>query len=415
MVWGRLRGSVRTTVKVGVLALGLAQAATVTGLLVIDQQRKRNRGHATPFPSAVPREMVAGDDTVTVYTRGRDLFDAMIEAIDRAEHTVMLETYIWKADRVGEQFKQALVRAVERGVDVYVVYDAFANLVVKRSFFRFDPRIHVLRHQPWTGVRGPLVMRSPGLNHRKVLVVDGATAFVGGYNIGSLYATRWRDTHMRVCGAAASDLENAFVDYWNQSRGRNLPQLVQPANRPWGSRITVTRNVPSIGVYPIRYMYLEAIDRARDHIWLTHAYLIPDDDFTHALAEAVERGVDVRIIVPAESNHIVADWLSRGFYHLLLSRGIRLFLYQGAMVHAKTATADGQWSTIGTANLDRLSLIGNYEVNTEILDEDIAAEMEEIFAMDAGNCVELTLSEWNDRPLAMKVTEAILAPLRPLL
>ena len=111
----------------------------------------------------------------------------------------------------------------------------------------------------------------------------------------------------------------------------------------------------------------------------------------------------------------MADWLSRGFYRLLLSRGVRLFLYQGAMVHAKTATIDGRWTTVGTANLDRLSLMGNYELNVEVTDEHVAAQMEAIFEMDAGNCVELTLEEWEGRPLAAKLSETILTPLRPLL
>ncbi len=409
MVWGR----VRTAAKVGFGAMALSQAATIAALMVVDRRRKRNRGHVK-FPSKPPEELPVGEDRLSVYTKGRDLYDDMIAAIDAAEHTIFLETYIWKGDRVGQRFKRALTEAAARGVEVHVVYDVFANLVVPQSFFRFDPRIHVLRHWPWTGARGPLSFRSPGLNHRKILVVDGETAFVGGYNLGSLYATRWRDTHVRIQGAAAADLANAFIDYWNMAR-RGHKALPPPTNRPWDSAVRVTRNVPSIGVYPIRYTYLEAIDRAHDHLWLTHAYLIPDDDLTFALVEAADRGVDVRIIVPAESNHIVADWLSRGFYATLLRRGIRLFLYQDAMVHAKTATADGRWSVIGTANLDRLSLTGNYEINAEILDADVAAEMEAIFEMDASNCVELTLEEWQGRSLAMKVSEAILSPLRHFL
>ena len=409
MVWGR----VRTAVKVGLGAMALSQAATIAALMVVDRQRKRNRGHVK-FPSKPPEELPVGEDRLSVYTKGRDLYDDMIAAIDAAEHTIFLETYIWKGDRVGQRFKRALTDAAHRGVEVHVVYDVFANLVVPQSFFRFDPRIHVLRHWPWTGARGPLSFRSPGLNHRKILVVDGETAFVGGYNLGSLYATRWRDTHVRIQGAAAADLANAFIDYWNMAR-RGHKALPPPTNRPWDSAVRVTRNVPSIGVYPIRYTYLEAIDRARERIWLTHAYLIPDDDLTFALVEAADRGVDVRIIVPAESNHIVADWLSRGFYATFLRRGVRLFLYTDAMVHAKTATADGQWSTIGTANLDRLSLTGNYEINAEVLDADLAREMEGIFLMDASNCVELTLQQWQSRSLAMKLSEAILSPLRHIL
>ena len=139
-------------------------------------------------------------------------------------------------------------------------------------------------------------------------------------------------------------------------------------------------------------MYLEAIDRASHHIYLTHAYFIPDVDMLSALIRAARRGVDVRIIVPARSNHIIADWLSRGYYGQLLRGGVRLFLYQEAMVHAKTATIDGQWSTIGTANVDRLSLFGNYEINIEVFNVDVARQMQEIFAIDSSNTVELSLA-----------------------
>ena len=408
-----LIGGVRTVVRWGVAGLATAQAGVIATLMIADRRRRRSRQHVA-FPTVPPQTMPADETEVTVYTKGRDLYDDMIAAIDAAEHTVLLETYIWKADRTGQRFKRAVTAAAERGVAVYLVYDWFANLVVPQEFFKFDPRLNVLRHRPWTGLRG-FPVRAPGLNHRKVLVVDGAIGFLGGYNIGSEYATRWRDTHMRLVGPAVADLENVFVDYWNQTRSKNHTTLAQPDQRQWDSPITLARNVPSLGVYPIRYMYLEAIDRARERIWLTHAYLIPDDDLVFALVEAVERGVDVRIIVPAESNHVVADWLSRVSYHALLSRGVRLFLYQNAMVHAKTATIDGVWSTIGTANIDRLSLVGNYEVNAEVLNADIAAMMEGIFTMDLGNCRELTLEEWEQRPLAAKVSEGIIAPLRPLL
>nr|NLI49041.1 hypothetical protein [Propionibacterium sp.] len=406
--------SPRRLAKWGLGLLVASQAVTIAALAVVDSYRKRGR-QAARFPSAPPRPLAAGNGTVTIYTKGRDLYSDMLDSIEAATKTIYFETYIWKDDRVGQKFKDALVRAAERGVDVFVAFDVFGNLVVGPGFYRFPPSLQVLRHWPWSGMKWPVSFRMPGLNHRKILVVDDEVGYLGGYNIGSLYATSWRDTHVRVTGDSVADLANAFVDYWNQNRRGDTPYLESPPNRPWDSVIRVTRNVPSLAVFPIRYSYLEAIDRARERIWLTHAYLIPDDDLTLALIEAADRGVDVRVIVPAESNHIVADWLSRGFYTLLLSRGIRLFLYQNAMVHAKTATIDGVWSTIGTANLDRLSLMGNYEINVEITDADVAAEMEAIFTMDAGNCVELTLEQWQERPLAAKVSEIVLTPLRPLL
>jgi cardiolipin synthase len=142
---------------------------------------------------------------------------------------------------------------------------------------------------------------------------------------------------------------------------------------------------------------------------------VPDRVILDGLLHAAARGVDVRVLLPARSNHVVADWLTRGYYHECLAAGIHLLLYQDAMVHAKAATIDGAWSTIGTANLDRLSMVGNFEVNVEVYDEALAAQMEAIFGEDALDCYELTLDEWRHRPLMEKMAEAILLPLRPLL
>jgi cardiolipin synthase len=125
--------------------------------------------------------------------------------------------------------------------------------------------------------------------------------------------------------------------------------------------------------------------------------------------------VDVNILVPENSNHVLADWLARGQYTTLLRGGVRLWLYEDAMVHAKTATVDGKWSTIGTANLDRLSLTGNYEINVELFDEGVAKHLEEVFGNDLGNARELTLEEWRGRPFAAKFSEIVLAPWRPFL
>lgn len=396
-----------------------AQVATMLGLTAVDSLRKRGR-RPYRFPVAEAHPLTAGQHEVTVYTFGDDLYRDMLADIERATTSIQLETFIFKSDEVGQRFKDALMAAAERGVEVHVVWDEFANLVVPRGFFDFGDKVKARNHPL---ISSPMVLnpRNAGRDHRKLLVIDSRVGYIGGYNIGSTYANRWRDTHARLEGPTVAELENAFVDYWNMGplgltgpfRARG-PELKAHAERIWDPTVTIHRNTPRLAVYPIRNMYLEAIDRARERIWLTQAYLIPDDDLTAALFAAARRGVDVRIIVPAQSNHVVADWLSRGFYHDLLKYGVRLFLYQGAMVHAKTATIDGVWSTIGTANLDRLSLAGNYEVNAEFFLPEVAARMEEIWAVDEANCVELTLDEWKSRSLVAKFTEGLLAPWRPL-
>lgn len=386
------------------------QIAAMLVLTLAEALRKKKR-KLRKFPVTPPDPVTIDEDTLTIYTYGEYLFAAMLDAIDNAERVIYFESYIWKADDTGRAFIRALNRAAERGVEVYAVWDGFGNMVVPPSFYReLSPAVHTLCYPafpiPWRP-------RSWGRDHRKLLCVDGAVGFIGGYNIGALYATGWRDTHARIVGPGVAELDNAFIDFWNQNLGRSRAAIGDNPLRPWTTRLHVHRNTPRIQVYPIRNMYLEAIDRAHERIWLTHAYLLPDDDFVSALRQAAHRGVDVRIIIPERSNHIVADWLSRGFYDHLLRSGIRLFLYQNAMVHAKTGTIDGHWSTIGTANLDRLSLRGNYEVNLEITNPDVAARMEDVYRTDLSNCIELKEEQWRSRSWVAKATEAFLSPWRP--
>ena len=404
--------SLVTLLKRIVQAVVAVQGATLLALVVVDHRRKKLRKPAT-FPRLPPRSVTVGSSEVTVYTYGEDLYRDMLDAISQAKSRIFFETFIWKGDAVGQAFKDALIDAANRGVKVYVVFDEFANLVVPRSFFVLPKNIAVRRHPLIaSGFRFP---RNTGRDHRKVLVVDDIVAFLGGYNIGSLYATDWRDTHARLTGDIVWDVQNAFIDYWNLWSGRRRAALPDFGSASWQPEIRIHRNMPRNVVYPIRGMYLNAIDRASHHIYMTHAYFIPDTDILSALIRAARRGVDVRIIIPAESNHIVADWLARGFYNQLLRNGVRLLLYQGAMVHAKTATIDGQWSTIGTANIDRISLQGNYEINMEVFNPGVARQMEEIFAIDSSNIVELTLEDWKRRHAMVKFSETVLTPLRPLL
>lgn len=403
-------------VKRGVLAFFGVPLLVAVVMTLVDSYRRRGK-RPKPFPVDPPGEVQIGDGSVRTYTYGQDLYDDMLDAIASAQHQILFESYIWKGDAVGERFKQALHDAAARGVEVYAIYDGFANLVVSRRFKQFGPRLRVLEYPVYAAGWRFFDIRRYGRDHRKILVVDDRVGFAGGYNVGSAYATEWRDTHVRITGPAVFDLKRAFADFWNLHRGvkNGQPPLLVQAPTEWEPRIRMHRNVPRLWMFPIRAMYIEAINRASDRIYMTHAYFIPDSDFVEALENAARRGVDVRLLVPATSNHVVADWLSRGFYGELLEAGVRIFRFQGAMVHAKTSTIDGRWATVGTANIDRLSMTGNYEINVEFIDPDMAAEMERIFATDLSNSVELTAEEWEARGVHRKFTELVLAPLRPFL
>ena len=317
--------------------------------------------------------------------------------------------------QVGQEFQAHLARKAEEGVAVYVIFDSFGNLVVPRTFkSSFHPAIHVLQYR---GIRRPCHLLDPGryaLDHRKILITDGTTGFIGGYNLGSLYATEWRDTHLAVRGPGAAELARAFIGFWN----RFCPapeQITQRYPHQFDARLSISQNEAMRAAFPIRDLYIAAIDEAEHSILLTTAYFIPDHILVNALKDAVKRGVDVRVLVPWQSNHVLADWMAHSYFADCLKGGIRIFGYRYSMLHAKTCTIDGQWSTVGTCNLDRLSLIGNYEINLAVYSTALAQHMSALFAEDTAERFELTLEQWEHRPWYQKISERILAPWRFLM
>jgi len=365
------------------------------------------------FPHPQLSEVQVRENSLQIYSYGQDLYDAMLAAIDSAQECIYLETYIWKGDSVGQAFKEHLTQKAAQGVDVYVTFDGFANTVVPRDFKKFPPGIHALQFQP---IRRPWHVVDPrryALDHRKLLVVDGYTGFIGGYNLGSLYATEWRDTHLRIQGPATADLAQSFTDFWNQHNPRHA-HIARHYPRRFDAQINVRGTSALQLVFPIRDIYIDAINRAEHSIRLSNAYFVPDHVLLEALIDASRRGVDVEVLVPWISNHRVIDWLTRGYFTSCLKAGIRIFGYR-RMLHAKTCTIDGQWSTIGTANLDRLSSVGNYEINVELYSEALAQQMEELFKCDTTNAFELKLEEWVRRPWYLMLRERLLSPLRFLL
>ena len=281
------------------------------------------------------------------------------------------------------------------------------------DFKTFPPNVHVLPYQAFTRPWHILDPRHYALDHRKLLIVDGHTGFIGGFNIGSEYATKWRDTHLRIEGPAVADLAQSYIEIWNQYHEK--PELItRHYPRTFDPLINLRGTSALHMTFPIRDMYIAAIDRAEHTIHLTNAYFVPDRVLLEALMKAAQRGVDVCIIVPWISNHHVVDWITHGDFTSCLNSGIRIYGYNN-MLHAKTCTIDGQWSTIGTANLDRLSAVGNYEINVEIYSTHLARQMEELFKCDITDAFELTLKSWDKRPWYVVLSETILVPLRFLM
>lgn len=401
-----------TTLILRILVLGFTIQVLVLIWLYAVNRLRRDRMPEAGFPHIHLPPTWVGENELTLFAEGTTLYASMLADIQQAEHTIFFETYIWKADPLGQCFKDALIERAKAGVQVYVVFDWFANLVVPRRFKRFPsdiPTLHVYIFRSLTRPWHFLRWRNYGLDHRKILVVDNKVGFVGGYNIGEFYRSFWRDTHLRLNGPAARDLGFSFADFWNQERNHHPP--IKVPVRPWSPIIRVHRNDPVRTSFPIRNIYLEAIEHAQQHIALTNAYFVPDPTIRQALIRAAKRGVSVEILLPWQSNHVFVDWLARHYFDEYLDAGIKLYGYAGAMIHAKSATIDGEWSTVGTANMDRLSLAGNYEINVEIFDARFAEQMKRIFAVDLFNARPILPAEWAARPWYNRAAEWILSPL----
>jgi cardiolipin synthase len=260
--------------------------------------------------------------------------------------------------------------------------------------------------------------------HRKLLVVDGAVGFSGGVGIADDWLgdadakNHWRDTVARVEGPVVTQMQFAFMDNWVKSRGELLTGLDYfPAIEPRGKQLAqVMKSSPSEGSSTVKLLYIVSMVSAQQRIWISNAYFVPDKDTIRALEGAVRRGVDVRVIVPGELVDVpIVRQASRLHYDDLLRRGIRLWEYEPTMMHAKTMVVDGIWSTVGSSNFDDRSFRLNDEVNVNIYDEGIAAQMEAMFQEDLARSEEIKLRPWLRRPRFARVKEAIAGVFKPQL
>ncbi len=397
----------------GAIGIGAAQIGAVAAVHAIDRVRQaRIPGGVKGFPAAEPSDTRVGDDEIRLYSEGRSLYEDQLAAINSAEESIYFETYVWRSDEIGRMFKDALIAAAGRGVQVFIFYDGFGSLNANPFFKRFpkNPNLHVHRLRE---IRKGIFFadaRRTGRTHRKLLVVDSKLGFVGGFNIGIDFGTEWRDTHIRITGPSVGLLIAGFRRFWNSYRGKNQPELPEWPDVRWTSQITAAFNLPSDLLFPVRGQYIDTFSKARDTLYITTAYFIPDREIMRELVSAAQRGVDVKVLIPEYSNHILADWVASPLLGPLLEAGVEIWLYKHAMIHAKTVTADNFRSIVGTANIDRLSMIGNYEITVQIDSEDFAAEMQRVFSNDLTTARQLSLEEWKQRGIGTRILEKLLAP-----
>lgn len=398
-----------------VATLVAAEVALVGAVMATATIRRRDQ---KPPPEGFPQEdqpevELKSGSRLKLYLDHEGLYEAMIEEVEGARERVFVETFLWKADGWGRRFVEVLAKKAREGVEVYAIFDELANLGQPASFKRFPKEINLLRFRRPSGPLSGVNPRAAHREHRKLLAVDGRVAFLGEFNIGELF-TRWRATHVRVRGEEAREIERAFADFWNMHRSDGLPEIPKVGESAWDPSTGLLINDPYRHALPIRDAHLRALGRADKRLRLTTAYFVPGPAYREALINTASRGVDVQVLIPERSNHALVDWLGRTFMGELLSAGVRIFEYQDFMIHANTLTVDGVWSTVGSCNVDSLSLFALNEINLEVYSERFASQMEEMFELDKSNARELTLEAWKNRPPYDKVLQWGIAPLRVL-
>lgn len=363
-------------------------------------------------PSGVER-FVGGNAVELVTDSGRGL-EIMLEAVKRARQSIRLEMYWMDSDRIGQRFFDALRVAAERGVVVYVMYDALGSFATEGS--RFDELrqsgAKVLEFNPLRPIHLRARMtRLTVRNHRKLLVVDGAIAFIGGLNIADEWVPTpeggggWRDDLACVRGPVLADLCESFADSWLDESGERVempsPSLVERGEM----QAAVLAQAAHAEKRQALEAYVQRIWQAREQVWIANAYFIPNSRLRRALAHAARRGVDVRIMLPGRSDVGAVRLASRATWKRLLSAGVRIYEYLPTMLHQKTAVIDHQWTTLGSFNLDAISIRNNRELNLSVLDETFAALVSEAFTADLEHCSEVHIHEFQRRPLSDKVAE----------
>jgi cardiolipin synthase len=361
---------------------------------------------------------------VTLYHEGVDFYAALIEAVAAAERHIHLEFYIWRADQIGARLRDALAAKARQGVEVRVLVDAVGSPKFRKRFVQplLDAGAEVawFNAPKWIRVRPQLVNFR---THRKIVVIDGELAFTGGMNIADYHSSEFvgeaaqRDTHVRILGLPASWLQLVFLENWHFANGDGPNHLdyISLDGECGDELVQIAASGPDTDFATIHKLFLEAIHGAKQRLWLSTPYFVPDEAITMALQSAALRGVDVCILVPEKNDQRLVRAASRTYYDELLEAGVRIHEFEPRMHHAKTMIADDDLAIVGTANIDNRSFRLNFEVIAVLYGHRAQAELAERYEQDLAQSRAVALGEEGRHALPVRIFDSIARLLSPLL
>lgn len=370
---------------------------------------------------------LTNDNDVKLLINGESKFPEVIAALEKAKHHIHIEYYIFEDDQIGKAIEEVLLRKAKEGVQIRFIYDDFGSRSIRRTLARRLKNAGILVSPFYEIIFKALASRLNYRNHRKIIVVDGATAFIGGINVSDRYINNknsrlfWRDTHVRIEGSGVRYLQYLFLCDWNFCAKDNLvpdesffPNLTLLPNA--GNKIVqIAASGPDSDVPVILYSILQAINLATEEILITTPYFIPGESIVDALLVAAMGGVNVKILVPDESDSVIVNAAARSYYGDLAKAGVEIYLYRKGFVHAKTLVADRKLSVIGTANMDYRSFDLNFEVNAIVYDKEIAGQLADTFYNDIKDAGLLDIDQWDNRPIYKEMIEKTARLISPLL
>jgi cardiolipin synthase len=368
--------------------------------------------------------LVAGNH-VELLENGEETYREMFVAIAAARDHINMETYILEDDEVGKRFADALIEKQKAGVQVNLIRDAVGTIDTPNAFFDRlkEAGINVLVFNPINPLQAKVGWDVNQRDHRKLLIVDGQIAFMGGINISSVYSggsfgsrpkanksakkLPWRDTDLRIEGPVLGELQKLFMQTWQDQKGpplaeRNYFPQLQPAGH---EVVHAMGSVPADSFSPIYATLISAIDNAETEVLLTNAYFVPDPQFLRTLIGAAQRGVKVVLILPSQSDSALVLNAGRSYFTELLEGGVQLYERKDVVLHSKTALIDGVWATVGSTNLDWRSFLHNQEINAVVLGTTFGDEMRKSFESDLANSTQVTLEAWRNRSVGSRVKE----------
>jgi cardiolipin synthase len=367
--------------------------------------------------------LVAGNRT-RLLVDGDQTFAAMFELIGSAQKTLNLEYYIFEdVESHGTHLSDLLIAKRHEGVAINIIYDDYGSSATPRSFFQRlqTAGINVVTFNPVTPLNP---FRLNNRDHRKILVADGAHAIVGGINLSSTYESSgsgrpqgeggtpgqyWRDTDLAIDGPVVAQLQTLFLEHWSQQNGPVLDRVLYfPTVPTQGTEVVrIVGSTPDKEIPRFYVTLLSAIRNAEKSVWLSAAYFVPTDQEEEDLIAAAQRGVDVRLLLPSESDSRMALAIGRSHYGYLLKAGVKIYEAQNEVLHSKTASIDGVWTAIGSSNFDPRSVVFNDEVDAVVLGSVTAQEFQALFRQDIDSARQIDMASWRRRPLRQRLLEII--------